>query len=280
LNKALTSPPSGIQLVAFDLDDTLMNSRKELPAGAVESFAAARKGGVRLSIITGRDVCSVIELAKILHLDGPHVSFGGALVTGNSGRPVYARHCFSYQVTRQIVEVCRRLNLMVYLGGSSQSLVEKGSVDLPHAQVPYSPCPPQLCQDVLADLHFKPLLITIHHANPDALEEARKELAGYSSEFTMTTATAKDIVITPRGVDKGSALRELAAVTGISLRHIMVIGDSPTDLPMFGVAGLAVAVTNATPEVKNAAHRIAPSNDEGGVLWAIQNLALSPTAIL
>jgi len=61
---------------------------------------------------------------------------------------------------------------------------------------------------------------------------------------------------------------------------MMVIGDSPNDLPMFAEAGLSVAMGNATPEVKQAADRLAPSNDEGGALWAIQNLALSSQAIL
>jgi hydroxymethylpyrimidine pyrophosphatase-like HAD family hydrolase len=31
---------------------------------------------------------------------------------------------------------------------------------------------------------------------------------------------------------------------------------------------------NATDEVKDAAHRVAPTNDEGGLAWAIQNVVL------
>ena len=59
----------------------------------------------------------------------------------------------------------------------------------------------------------------------------------------------------------------------------MVIGDSPNDLSMFREVDLAVAVDNASPEVKQAAKLIVPSNNEAGVLWAIQNLALSPVPI-
>jgi Cof subfamily protein (haloacid dehalogenase superfamily) len=281
MNKKPSFPPSGIQLVAVDLDGTLMDSRKELPQGAVETFAMARRAGIRISLITGRNVCSVSALARELHLTGPHASSGGALITGNGGRPVYARHGLSRVEARQIVEVCRRWNLTTYLAGAARFIVEKGAGDLPQWHTPFYPCSPQLRQDILANLHFTPLKITIHTVDtPDTMEKAWAELAQSPSDFDITTSEINSIEITHHGVNKGSALREIATITGIPLQHMMVIGDSPNDLPMFAEAGLSVAMGNATPEVKQAADRLAPSNDEGGALWAIQNLALSSQAIL
>jgi hypothetical protein len=279
LKQTTTLPPSGIQLVAFDLDGTFMNSHKELPDGAADVFAAARRAGVRLSITTGRNVCSIIALSKILPVTGPHASSGGSLVSGNSGRPVYARHDLSRDVTWQVVEICRRWNLTIFFHGSSRIRVENPGIYLSQAELPYYPSHPQHCQDIMADLHFKPLKITIYGAI-DGMEKAQAELEQYSAGFNMTTAGEDDIEITPLGVNKGSALREIADVTGIPLKHFMVIGDSPNDLPMFEEAGLAVAVENAMPEVKQAADKIVPSNNEGGVLWAIQHLALSSKPIL
>jgi Cof subfamily protein (haloacid dehalogenase superfamily) len=262
------------------MDGTLMDSRKELPNGAKEAFAAARKAGIRLSLITGRNVCSVIAVARELHLTGPHVSSGGALVTGNNGSPVYARHGLTLEEAREIVEVGRRYNLTSYMAGGRRFRVEKGTGELPKWQVPFYPCIPQLRKDILFDLHFTPLKITLQTKDPSALQEAAKKLQQSPSHLEITTSETTSIEITHHGVDKGSGIRELSEITGIPLEHIMVIGDSPNDLPMFAEAGLAVAMENATPEVKRAADRIVPSNDEGGVLWAIQNLALSPTPIL
>lgn len=277
--KKCVLPPSGVQLVAIDLDGTLLNSRKGLPYGAADIFLAARRAGVRLSIFTGRNVCSVNELARILHFTGPHVSSGGALVSGNGGRPVYARHDFNLLELQQIAEVCRRWKLTFYLHGSSRILVEYGDGNVPPFKVPFYPCPPQQRLDILFNLHFKPLKVTIYGSNGN-MDKARVELEQCSGGFNMTTAGEEDIEITPHGVNKGSALREISVITGISLQQMMVIGDSPNDLPMFEEAGLAVAVANALPEVKQAANRIVPSNDEAGVLWAIQNLVLSPRPIL
>ena len=281
MKKNATVPPSGIQLVAVDLDGTLMDSRKELPPGAVETFAAARRAGLRLSLITGRNVCSVAAIAKELRLTGPHVSSGGALVTGNVGRPVYTRHGLTLDEAREIVEVGRRYDLNSYMAGGTRFRVEKGARELPKWHVPFYPCIPQLCKDILADLHFTPLKITLQVGSTTAtLEKAVEDLRKSPSHFDITSSERYSIEITHYGVNKGSGVRELAAITGVPLEHIMVIGDSPNDLPMFAEAGLAVAMENATPEVKQAADRIVPSNDEGGALWAIQTLALSSTPIL
>lgn len=272
-------PPSGIQLVAIDLDGTLLDSTKELPVGAADIFAEACRAGVRLSIFTGRNVCSVNLLARLLNLNGPHVSSGGSLISGNGGRPIFVRHSFNREEARQIAATCRRWKLTYYFHGSSRILVENNDGVLPPRQIPYYPTFPQLCQDIMADLRFKPLKATIM-GKFDALEKARAEFLQYPSSFHVTTAGEEDIELTPQGVNKGSALREIAAITGISLQHMMAIGNSPNDLPMFEEAGLAVAVANALPEVKQAADRVVPSNDESGVLWAIRNLVLSPRAIL
>jgi Cof subfamily protein (haloacid dehalogenase superfamily) len=256
-----------------------MDSRGELPIDVVDVFTVARRIGVRLSITTGRNTCSIIPLSRFLPVTGPHIASGGSLVCGNGGHPIYACHGLNIEVARQVVEICRHWNLTIFFHGNSHILVENPGIYLTQADLPSFPGHPRPCKDILAGLRFKPLKITVYGAG-DALRKARVELEQYKLEFNMTHSDADDIEITPTGVDKGTALREVSAVTGISLEHVMVIGDSPNDLPMFEEAGLAVAVDNAMPEVKKAADKIVPSNNEEGVLWAIQHLALSSKPIL
>lgn len=55
-------------------------------------------------------------------------------------------------------------------------------------------------------------------------------------------------------VDKGIAFRELAERLGVDPKRICYVGDDVVDLPPMKEAGLAVAVANAVPEVKAAAH--------------------------
>ena len=57
--------------------------------------------------------------------------------------------------------------------------------------------------------------------------------------------------IFPPGVDKAKAVSGLKKHLGVE--RLVVFGDSQNDVPMFGVADVAVAVGNALPEVKAAA---------------------------
>lgn len=65
------------------------------------------------------------------------------------------------------------------------------------------------------------------------------------------------------GVDKASAILDLKRFVGAD--RLTVYGDNLNDLPMMAVADEAVAVANALPEVKAAAHRVIGYNTADAV---------------
>ncbi len=70
---------------------------------------------------------------------------------------------------------------------------------------------------------------------------------------------------------KLSAYEEILRATGASDREVAYIGDDLPDLPLLQRAGLAVAVANAAPEVKRAAHYVASrSGGDGAVREVIE----------
>lgn len=56
----------------------------------------------------------------------------------------------------------------------------------------------------------------------------------------------------------------------------MACGDSLNDQRMLQLAGVGVAVANASEEIKETADYVTASNDEDGVAKAIEKLALRP----
>ena len=75
--------------------------------------------------------------------------------------------------------------------------------------------------------------------------------------------------ILPTGVTKWSAIQQLARDWGIDDDEICAVGDDVNDIPMIRAAGLGVAMGNAQPSVKAAAHRVAPSHDEDGLVAVV-----------
>jgi HAD superfamily hydrolase (TIGR01484 family) len=74
------------------------------------------------------------------------------------------------------------------------------------------------------------------------------------------------IDITHPQANKGRAALAIGRLLGIPPEAMACIGDMPNDLPMLGVAGLAIAMGNAPQSVKDAAAVVVADNDTDG--WA------------
>jgi hydroxymethylpyrimidine pyrophosphatase-like HAD family hydrolase len=77
-----------------------------------------------------------------------------------------------------------------------------------------------------------------------------------------------------RTVSKGTTLQSVADYLGIDCDQIIAIGDSFNDLPVFEVAGLSIAMGNASEEVKQLADWVAPPVEKDGVAVAIEKFIL------
>jgi hydroxymethylpyrimidine pyrophosphatase-like HAD family hydrolase len=64
------------------------------------------------------------------------------------------------------------------------------------------------------------------------------------------------------------------------MKRVAAVGDYFNDLEMFKVAGAAVAMGDAPPEVQKAAQYVAPPSDRGGAAWAIYHLIGSSTDLV
>jgi hydroxymethylpyrimidine pyrophosphatase-like HAD family hydrolase len=81
------------------------------------------------------------------------------------------------------------------------------------------------------------------------------------------------VEVTPAGVNKATALAELAGSVGVVARDVVAFGDYPNDVPMLAWAGHGVAVANAHPDVIEIADEVTASNDEDGVALVLERLA-------
>jgi hypothetical protein len=56
--------------------------------------------------------------------------------------------------------------------------------------------------------------------------------------------------------------------------EIATIGDEPNDILMFDHSGLSIAMGNADPEAKEAAHEVTRSSEEDGFAYAVEQFVL------
>jgi hypothetical protein len=128
-------------------------------------------------------------------------------------------------------------------------------------------------EDILSQDTVTPVKVALY-GDPDRLSQIEMTIRQYGPAVHLAYPLEVFLDVTHEDANKGAALIRLANHLDVSPEKIFAIGDADNDLTMFNVAGLSIAMGNAAPQVKEAADRIAPTNDENGVAWALREIVL------
>lgn len=102
------------------------------------------------------------------------------------------------------------------------------------------------------------------------VEKARHLMGDFPELDIVDTGFA--VHIKSRGINKGTGLKRLAQLMGISAQDFAAIGDSPNDIEMLKASGFGVAVGNAHPDIKGVANMVTAGEHGAGVAEAIQHI--------
>jgi hydroxymethylpyrimidine pyrophosphatase-like HAD family hydrolase len=97
----------------------------------------------------------------------------------------------------------------------------------------------------------------------DRLRPILEERFGQAIYLTKSSPTFLEVLAA--GVTKGWGLSLAMEHCRLQADEVIAFGDEENDLPMFGVAGFAVAPANARQEVRNAADLVAGPNTAEGI---------------
>lgn len=258
-------------LVAIDVDGTLVDSQNNISAAVETALRDARAAGVEVVLVSGRPQVAAYPIFKRLGLTLPLVSSGGAYVVDTATGAVIAQFVPSPADMRAAVALARKAGLStiyqmsdeMYFEGDPEILeVLRSAVRLPIERV----------DDGLV-ICPEPLKITV--CGPRAeLDRIEEEINRLIPSLSTVLSGPQYLEVTAQGVSKGEALLRVADHLHVPLERIMVIGDAHNDISMFEVAGLSVAMGNSPADVQAAADVVAPTLEEDGVAWALRKLVL------
>lgn len=263
-----------IRLVAIDLDGTLLNDAKQVTEPTARAIRQAVARGVKVILATARPPRSVRHIYQHLGLDGFQINYNGALIWDEpNNQPVYHRP-MAGPLVQQIIDAARTLyaDLLVSCEvmdrwytdrHDPQYTTETGRLFTPDVICPTN----EICRQAITKLMFlgHPELMT-------ALEPVVSTRFG--EQVTTVRADADLIQVMDNRVSKALAVVKIAEYHGIPMEQVMCLGDAPNDLGMLQVAGVAVAMANGHERVRQAAHWIAPSNNDDGVYAAMARYGL------
>ncbi len=272
-------------LVAIDIDGTLVTSENKLSVAVASLIRETQARGIGVTLVSGRAKMKMTPLLKELGLMLPYISSGGAHIIDPLNNLTILYRSLGQAETAEIVELARAAQVSI-ISQEPDHLFYEGSVEELDQLIAVSKIDAIgvgdfqveiLRVDDVLQANADPSKITLY-GEPDLLLVIEKKLQLLNLPIYLTYSVPTYLEITRSGVNKGEALKLLAAYLAVPLERILVIGDGQNDISMFEIAGMAVAMGNAPDEVKEIANLVAPSNDEDGVVWVLRELVLEEQA--
>lgn len=259
-------------LVAIDVDGTLLDSQNKLSDDNILAIRAVCERGIGVTLVSGRGHLPLRQLLQQLDLQQPFIGSGGAYIADPVTGQVIEHSLLDRRDVETIVGLARTAQVGIFFEEQDR-LIGEASAEIIDSIRGISGVEVSVTQDILHATQEAPtkMFMTSEHAMLVPLEQ---EIRQRQLKVNLVYSAPIYLEATRQGINKGYALRRLSAHLRIPLERIAVLGDGGNDISMFEIAGLAIAMGNALPEVKAAADVIAPTNDAGGVAWALRELIL------
>jgi Cof subfamily protein (haloacid dehalogenase superfamily) len=268
-----------IQLLALDLDGTLIGPDLAVWPRTRAAILAAVQKGVHVSLATGRMPTSAQPFADELGLHDPVIAYQGALVRAapeaerRLGRMIYHRP-LSADVARETIRWTRERGFAPHLNHLERFIIPAGDPRTDDYST-FLGARAEVVPDLEAWIRHpvsKVLAVGPTGAPLELLAAARAHFAGRAE---VTVSHPEFLEFLAPGVSKGQAVRWLARRLGIPLEKTVAIGDQYNDLEMIAAAGHGVAMPSAPPAVQAAARYVAPPLDDEGAAQVIELLVLA-----
>ena len=273
-------------LYISDLDGTLLLPDGSFPEDFKRRLNRLIDMGLRFTIATARNYDSAHPILNGLNLNLPVILFNGVYLTDfNSGSILEYSHFIEKTVVENMLELAlpQGIDPFIYTFGEKHKLYYQRATN-PGSQAYVKSLEGDERLNQVKCFEFKEeekisgfLLIDTY----DRLEPIYQSLQEKHFDH-LNIYFAEDVSMKGyywlqsfhQEASKGNMLETLARKLEISLERIVVFGDYLNDLDMFRVAGRAIAVENALPEVKESAHEIIGSNSQGAVLQYLEFIFL------
>jgi Cof subfamily protein (haloacid dehalogenase superfamily) len=261
------SDDTPVRLIASDLDGTLLAANGQLSARTLASIEAAANAGIVFAAATGRShISAVPRLTPATPFMRWAICSNGASLYDLHEQRVVARHVIADHHLAELHELWDSSGDFALgwedVDGFGADETYQGR--FPHGLADVVPCDRPPATGVLK--------ILVSHGTLTGMALLDHVRSAMPAELEVSTSGAPFVEITGAGVNKAHGVSALAAQLGISAEATMVFGDNNNDLPMFAWAGRAVAMGNATDEVRLLASAVTTHHDDDGVARAVEAL--------
>ena len=271
---------SRYQLIAFDMDGTLLDSGKNISPDSLEAIRRADEAGKLVALSTGRCPAELAAYMEQLSALRYVIGVSGALVYDcRTGEKLFAQYLSGEEVAtilaaaegedvmpqalgdvgyiqRDHFDHIEEYGMGVYRPSFEKNMILKGEVR-------------RFIREEKPKLHK----INFYCRTPEQREIIERRLAGSGLQLVHSEITGLEC--SPGGITKGLGLEKLCGAIGLPAEQTIAVGDANNDLDILARAGLSVAMGNANAQVLAAADVVVADNDHGGCAEAIDRYLMA-----
>lgn len=266
------------QLLAVDIDGTLIRSDQTISPRTRTALIRAQEQGTQVVITTGRPTFGAAPFADELRLAdfGSHViSFNGSKIYNWATKECIHSVLLDKDIKPYVCDCTRRNGFQVIAYIGENVVAEDPNNEYVKFSSARNKMPIRQVHNFLTDTdNAQPKFLIV--GNPEPLHTLELEMAEHlKGKAEVYRSEPFFLEIVPHGIDKATGLSVLCSKLGISKDAIIAFGDGFNDVSMIEYAGLGVAMGNAQQVVKDHADYIALSNEEDGIAETVEKFVLA-----
>lgn len=261
-------------LLFFDIDGTLFDKNRRLPATVVPALEQARRNGHILFMNTGRTLCNMREERIVsLPFDGQVMGCGTRIVyRGETVRAMEA----DPERSAALAALFREMKLpAVYECDTAMYFDPEGA-----------PCPAiagfkdhavqhGVYREIRkGDPEFRVVKLFAFSDGPEAIREMEARTAAFGMPFAAVDRGRGGWEVFPAAYSKATGMDEVCRMLGTEIRDTAAFGDSSNDETMLRHAGISVAMGNAPEELKAICTYTADLPEKDGIAKMMKKLGL------
>ena len=259
------------RLMAFDMDDTLLNEHGKISPRTMAALRRAMDAGVYVVLASGRMPEAMRKFAEEIGVNAPMVLFNGGMVYDHRTGRTVSRNDVPLETARRILKMAEENGVYAqaypgegYFAGERTKYTEMYEN---HIKVGCNVVNEALSGWITTG-QVKMLFI-------GEKEDSPARIRMFSEAFpdvSFMNSKPHYIEVVSKTVDKAVAMEALINDLGLTKDECIAFGDGQNDVSMLNYVGAGYCMANASEGVKAKCRLFAPANTEDGCAQVIERL--------
>ncbi|WP_149555025.1 Cof-type HAD-IIB family hydrolase [Treponema pectinovorum] len=268
-----------VKLIAFDLDDTLLNDKTDISPKTLKAVQSCSKKGIYIVLCSGRVENAILPYVRKLDIAGSE--FGRYIIAINGAEifdlhtrlPIFEKK-LDGKILKEVHSYCSSFDLGSHVCDSDTVYADRDTS--------WTRKDSQMCglkflkvedfDSFMEKGHPKMLIPAPEEKIAEFMPFLKEKLKGRAEVFT---SKPYFLEVMPLGCGKGQSILELAKILNIPKENTMGFGDSFNDESMIRLTGYGVAMKNGAREIQSIAKFVTEfDNNNDGIAAFLEKWVL------